>query len=50
MVNPQAFKELQEARKNKIDPNEYLNKITGKFNQEQKQEWDTLMRGINRNG
>ena len=38
MTNPQVFKEFQEARKNNIDPQEYLGKITNNFNQEQKQE------------
>lgn len=50
MTNPQVYKEFQEARNNKVDPQEYLNKITGGFSQEQKQEWDALMSGINRRG
>ena len=50
MTNPQAYKEFQEARKNNVNPNEYLNKITGGFSTEQKQQWDSLMSGINRRG
>ena len=50
MTNPQAYKEFQEARKNNVNPNEYLNKITGGFSAEQKQQWDSLMSGINRRG
>lgn len=42
-VNPQAYKEFQEARKNNDDPNEYLNKVVSGFNPEQKQEWDAMM-------
>lgn len=50
MTNPQIYKEFQEARKNNLDPNEYLNKITSNFNQEQKEQWNMLMSGINRRG
>ena len=46
-VNPQAYKEFQQARKNNDDPQEYLNKITNNFNEEQKQQWQTMMNGIN---
>lgn len=46
MTNPQAFKEFQEARQNNVNPNDYLNKITGGFNQEQRQEWDSIMKNF----
>lgn len=49
MTNPQAFKEFEEARKNNIDPQEYLNRITGNFNQEQKQEWEMIMKNFGMN-
>ena len=45
--NPQAFKEYQQARKDNVDPNEYLNKIVNGFNPQQKKDWDNLMQGIN---
>ena len=47
-VNPQAYQEFQQARKNKDDPKEYLNKITSNFSQEQKQQWDSMMGQFNR--
>ena len=47
MRNPQAFKEYQQARKDNTNPNEYLNKITSGFNEEQKQQWQSMMQGIN---
>ena len=47
MTNPQAFKEFQEAKQNNVNPQEYLNKITSGFNQEQKQQWETMIGGIN---
>lgn len=46
-VNPQAFQEFQKARQNNDDPNEYLNKIVGGFNQEQKTQWEQLMGQFN---
>ena len=46
-VNPQAFQEYQQAKKDNINPNEYLNKIIGGFSPEQKQQWNSMMRGIN---
>ena len=46
-MNPQAFKEYQQARKSNKDPNEFLNEIVGRFSPEQKQQWETMMRGIN---
>ena len=42
-VNPQAFQEFQKARQSNMNPQEYLNQITGKFSPEQKQQWDTMM-------
>ena len=47
MTNPQVFKEFQEARQSNMDPQEYLNKITSGFNQQQKEQWNMLMNGIN---
>lgn len=46
-VNPQAFQEYQKERQNNTDPNEYLNRITGGFNDQQKQQWNNIMSGIN---
>ena len=51
-VNPQAYQEFQQARKNNDDPNEYLNKVVNGFSPEQKQQWSQMMSqfgGINRN-
>ena len=45
-INPQAFKDYQEAKQNNVDPNEYLNKITSRFNPQMKQQWDSMMSGI----
>lgn len=42
-VNPQAFQEFQQARKNNVNPQEYLNKITGNFNQQQQEQWKNMM-------
>lgn len=42
-VNPQAFQEYQKARQNNENPQEYLNKITGGFNQEQQEQWQQMM-------
>ena len=47
MTNPQVYKEFQEARQNNMNPNEYLNKITNNFNQEQKQQWEMFMKNFN---
>lgn len=46
-VNPQAYKEFLEARKNNEDPEEYLNKITGNFNPQQKEQWNSIMGQFN---
>jgi tRNA uridine 5-carbamoylmethylation protein Kti12 len=47
MRNPQAFKEYQQARKENRNPNEFLNEIVERFTPEQKQQWNTMMNGIN---
>jgi len=47
MRNPQAFKEFQQARKDNLNPEEYLNKIVGGFNPQQKQQWDSMMKQFN---
>lgn len=49
MTNPQVYKEFQEARKNNVNPQEYLNKITNGYNNEQKQEWNNIMNQIGMN-
>lgn len=46
-VNPQAYQEFQQARKNNQDPQEYLNKIMNGFNPEQQQQWNNLMNAFN---
>ena len=46
-VNPQAYNEFQQASKNNENPNEYLNKVIGGFSPEQRQQWDSMMKGIN---
>jgi len=45
--NPLAFREYQQARKDNVDPNEYLNKIVNNFSPEQKQQWQSFINGIN---
>ena len=45
--NPQAFKEYQQARKNNMDGNEYLNNVVNNFNPEQKQQWNAMFNDIN---
>ena len=45
-INPQMYKDYQEARQNNVNPNEYLNKITNGFNQQQKDQWNNLINGI----
>ena len=42
-VNPQAYQEFQQAKKNNENPQEYLNKITNGFNPQQKQQWQNMM-------
>ena len=46
-VNPQAYQEFQQARKNNTDPNEYLNQVVNGFNPQQKQQWEKMMSQIN---
>ena len=46
-TNPQAYQDFQEARKNNVNGEEYLNKVMKGFNQQQIQQWNNLMRGIN---
>lgn len=46
-VNPEVYKEFQEARKNNADPNEYLNRVVSGFSPEQKQQWNMLMGQFN---
>ncbi len=45
-MNPQAFKEYQQARKENKDPNEYLSNVVNGFNPQQRQQWNQMM-GIN---
>ena len=42
-TNPQAYKEFRKAKKDNVNPNEYLNQITGKFTPEQKEQWNNMM-------
>ena len=46
-TNPAAYKEFQQAKANNENPQEYLNKITNGFNQQQKQQWENMMNQIN---
>ena len=48
-ANPQAYQEFQQARKNNDDPNEYLNKVVGGFNPQQRQQWNSMFNGFNQN-
>lgn len=47
-VNPQAYQEFENARKNNEDPNQYLNKVMGGFNPEQKKQWEDMMNMFNK--
>ena len=49
-VNPQAFKEYQQARKENKDPNEYLNNVVNGFNPQQRQQWNQMMGMNNKQG
>ena len=42
-VNPQAYKEYQQARKDNKDPNEYLNNTINGFSPEKRQQWNNMM-------
>lgn len=48
-VNPQEYQNFQKAKENNENPNEYLNRVIGGFNQQQKQQWENMMNnyGIN---
>ena len=46
-INPQAFQEYQRAKQDNVNPNEYLNKITGGFNDQQKEQWNAMINDIN---
>lgn len=41
-VNPQAYQEYQQARKNN-NPEELLNQTINNFNPQQKQQWQSMM-------
>ena len=45
--NPQAYQEFQKARQNNVNPQEYLNKVVGGFNPQQRQEWNNMMGQFN---
>jgi hypothetical protein len=45
-VNPQAYKEFQQAKKEN-NPQEYYNKVVGGFSPEQRQQWDNFMGQFN---
>lgn len=42
-VNPQAFQNYSQAKKDNVSPEEYLNKIVEGFNPQQKQQWKQMM-------
>ena len=44
-VNPQAYQKYQEAKKNN-NPNDLLNETVNGFNPEQRQQWDSMMGGL----
>lgn len=46
-ANPQVYQEFQQARKNNVDPNEYLNQVMGNFSPAQKQQWQQMMGKFN---
>lgn len=48
-LNPQAYQEFQQARKNNENPNEYLNKVVGNFNPQQREQWNNMMAQFNGN-
>ena len=41
------YQEFQQARKNNVNPQEYLNKIVDNFNPQQKEQWKQMMSGFN---
>ena len=42
-LNPQAYQEFQQARKNNDNPNEYLSKVVDNFSPQKKEQWDSMM-------
>ena len=46
-INPQAYRNYQQARKDNINPNDYLNQITNNFTNEQKTQWGNLTNNFN---
>ena len=41
--SPQAYQEFLKAKKDNVNPNEYLNKVIGGFSPQQRQQWDNMM-------
>jgi len=46
-TSPQAYQEFLQAKKDNVNPSEYLNKIVGGFSPQKKQQWNNMMSGIN---
>lgn len=46
-MNPQAYKDFIQAKKDNVDPNEYLSKVVGGFNPQKRQQWDNMMGQFN---
>ena len=46
MKNPQALNQIEELRKNKGNPQELLNQITGNYTPEQKQQFMKFANGF----
>ncbi len=46
-ANPQVYQQFQQARKDNVNPQEYLDKVVGGFNPQQRQQWDNMMRQFN---
>jgi hypothetical protein len=44
-ISPQAYQEYQQARKNN-NPEELLNQTVNGFNPQQRQQWDSMMGGL----
>ena len=42
--SPQVFQEFQKAKKDNVDPNEYLNQIVSGFTPEKRQQWDSMIK------
>ena len=45
-INPQAFKEYQQARNQNKDPNEYLNNTINSFDADKRQQWEQMMQNL----